>query len=44
VIEHHTRPGLLSRLWNRLTGAQQGALILAGSAVAVIGAFVWAVL
>jgi len=43
VIEHHTRPGLLSRLWNRLTGAQQGALILAGSAAAVVSAFVWAV-
>ena len=44
VIERHTRPGLLSRLWNRLSGVQQGALIFATSAVAVIGAFVWAVL
>ena len=43
VIEHHTRPGLLYRMWNRLSGAQQGALIFAASAAAVIGAFVWAV-
>ena len=44
VIEHHTRPGLLSRMWNRLSGAQQGALIFATSAAVVVGAFVWAVL
>jgi len=43
VIERHTRPGLLSRMWNRLSGSQQGALIFATSAAAVIGAFVWAV-
>ena len=44
VIERHTRPGLLSRMWNRLSDKQQGLLILTGSAVAVISAFVWAVL
>lgn len=43
VIERHTRRSLLSRLWNRLSGSQQGTLIFATSAAAVIGAFVWAV-